>query len=113
MINFDEQKELQMHAITSSDSPDFISEFPDVFSAKEFDQLPAHCPWDHAIELTEGFKPSDCKIYPLSITEQAELQKFLNDNLETGRIRLSKSPMASPFFFIKKHDGSLRPVQDY
>src|SRR3990170_2117985 len=25
----------------------------------------------------------------------------------------SKSPMASPFFFIKKKDGSLRPVQDY
>ena len=22
--------------------PDFVSEFPDVFSAKEFDQLPAH-----------------------------------------------------------------------
>ena len=26
---------------------------------------------------------------------------------------MSKSPMASPFFFIKKKDGSLRPVQDY
>ena len=23
------------------------------------------------------------------------------------------SPMASPFFFVKKKDGSLRPVQDY
>ena len=113
MINFDDQKEFQMRAVINPEGPDFISEFPDVFSAKEFDQLPAHRPWDHAIELTEGFKPSDCKIYPLSATEQEELQKFLNDNLETGRIRLSKSPMASPFFFIKKHDGSLRPVQDY
>ncbi len=30
-----------------------------------------------------------------------------------GRIRPSKSPLAAPFFFIKKKDGSLRPVQDY
>jgi len=33
--------------------------------------------------------------------------------LKTGRIRPSKSPMASPFFFVKKKDGSLRPTQDY
>ncbi len=25
----------------------------------------------------------------------------------------SKSPFASPFFFVKKKDGTLRPVQDY
>ncbi|EGN91319.1 hypothetical protein SERLA73DRAFT_157576, partial [Serpula lacrymans var. lacrymans S7.3] len=41
------------------------------------------------------------------------LDEFLKENLETGRIRVSKSPYASPFFFIKKKDGSLRPVQDY
>ncbi len=33
--------------------------------------------------------------------------------METGRIRPSKSPFASPFFFVKKKDGTLRPVQDY
>ena len=37
----------------------------------------------------------------------------LDENLHTGRIRPSNSPMASTFFFIKKMDGSLRPVQDY
>jgi hypothetical protein len=42
-----------------------------------------------------------------------ELDRFLTENLETGRIRQSKSPMASPVFFIKKEDGSLRLVQDY
>jgi hypothetical protein len=30
-----------------------------------------------------------------------------------GYIRPSQSPFASPFFFIKKKDGKLRPVQDY
>jgi hypothetical protein len=45
--------------------------------------------------------------------EQSELDRFLTENLETGRIRQSKSPMASPVFFIKKKDGSLRLIQDY
>ena len=65
------------------------------------------------IELTPGFKPVDCKVYPLNPQEQKALDEFLEENLRTGRIRPSKSPMASPFFFIKKKDGSLRPVQDY
>ena len=33
--------------------------------------------------------------------------------MEKGYIRPSKSPYSSPFFFIKKKDGKLRPVQDY
>jgi len=45
--------------------------------------------------------------------EQKELNKFLNENLETGQICLSKSPMASPVFFIKKKDSTLWLVQDY
>lgn len=49
----------------------------------------------------------------MSRSEQVELNKFLDEHLSTGRIRPSKSPIASPFFFVKKKDGSLRPVQDY
>jgi len=49
----------------------------------------------------------------LAPTEQKELDKFLKENLETGQIRPSKSLMASPVFFIKKKDGTLRLVQDY
>jgi transposase InsO family protein len=52
-------------------------------------------------------------VYPLSPSEQKELDAFLKENLESGRIRPSKSPMASPVFFIKKKDGALRLVQDY
>ncbi len=52
-------------------------------------------------------------MYPLNRNEQEQLDKFLNENLESGRICPSKSPFASPFFFIKKQDGTLRPVQDY
>ena len=44
--------------------------------------------------------------------EQKELDQFLKENLETGWIRPSKSPMVSLVFFIKK-DGTLWLVQDY
>jgi len=65
------------------------------------------------IELIPGAQPKGCKVYPISVTEQSELDRFLTENLETGRIQQSKSPMASPVIFIKKKDGSLRLVQDY
>jgi len=48
----------------------------------------------------------------LAPTEQNELDQFLKENLETGRICPSKSLMASPVFFIKKKDGTLWLVQD-
>jgi hypothetical protein len=43
----------------------------------------------------------------LSVPEQAELDAFIKEHVETGRIRPSKSPWASPFFFVKKKDGKL------
>jgi hypothetical protein len=43
----------------------------------------------------------------LTPEEQVELDKFLKENLDKGYIKPSQSPMASPFFFIKKKDGKL------
>jgi len=84
-----------------------------VFAKEDFDILPEHRKWDHAIELTPRAEPKSSKVYPLSLLEQAELNAFLEENLRTGRIRPSKSPIAAPMFFIKKKDGSLCLVQDY
>jgi Reverse transcriptase (RNA-dependent DNA polymerase) len=52
-------------------------------------------------------------VYPLSLSEQKGLDTFIQENLESGRISPSKSPMASSVFFIKKKDGTLRLVQNY
>jgi len=93
--------------------PDCVREFESVFAKEDFDILPEHRQWDHAIKLIPGSEPKSSKVYPLSPVEQKELDVFLEENLRTGRIRLSKSPMAAPVFFIKKKDGSLRLVQDY
>jgi len=52
-------------------------------------------------------------VYPLSASEQKELDAFLKENLESGWIQPSKSPMAAPVFFVKKKDRKLHLVQDY
>jgi len=93
--------------------PDCAKGFELVFAKEDFDILPEHRQWDHAIELIPGSEPKSSKVYPLSLVEQKELDSFLEENLRTGRICPSKSPMAAPVFFIKKKDGSLRLVQDY
>jgi hypothetical protein len=85
-----------------------------VFSEEASQQFPEPRIWDHAIELKPG-TPSTIpgKIYPLSQLEQEELRKFVQEHQRKGYIRPLKSPYAAPFFFIKKKDGKLRPVQDY
>jgi len=93
--------------------PTYFMEFQSVFTKEDFDILPEHRKWDHAIELISRVEPKSSKVYPLSSLEQAELNAFLEENLHTRCIRPSKSPIAASVFFIKKKDGSLRLVQDY
>jgi len=102
----------ETHA-TTAPLPAYVVEFQSVFAKEDFDILPEHHKWDHTIELIPRAEPKSSKVYPLSPLEQAELDAFLEENLHTGRIRPSKSPIAAPVFFIKKKDGSLRLVQDY
>jgi len=85
-----------------------------VFSEEAAQRFPESRIWDHAIELKPG-APSTLprKIYALSQLELQELAKFVKEHLAKGYIRPSKSPYAAPFFFIKKKDGKLCPVQDY
>jgi len=93
--------------------PDCVKGFKSVFAKEDFDILPEHRQWDHAIELIPGLEPKSSKVYPLSLVEQKELDSFLEENLCTRQICPSKSPMAAPVFFIKKKDSSLQLVQDY
>jgi transposase InsO family protein len=93
--------------------PSEYHEFLDTFDEQKADRFPESRPWDHKIELKEGFQPKSFKTYNLTPEEQTELDKFLKDNLDKGYIRPSQSPMATPFFFVKKKDGKLRPCQDY
>jgi hypothetical protein len=78
-----------------------------------FDSLPEHHKWDHAIELEHEPSPGFHKVYPITLTEQTEMDTFLEEALATGRIQQSKSPLGALVFFIKKKDGKLCFIQDY
>ena len=93
--------------------PKEFHKFLDIFSEEKAARFPEPRPWDHKIEMKDTFVPKSFKTYNLTPEEQVELDKFLKENLEKGYIRPSQSPMASPFFFVGKKDGKLRPCQDY
>ena len=93
--------------------PPEYRDFRDVFDKAQTNQLPPSRSYDHAIELKSDFVPKNCKVYPLTLKEEETLDVFLQENLEKGFIQPSTSPQASPFFFVGKKDGTLRPIQDY
>ena len=90
-----------------------VLDFLDVFSEEKAARFPESRPWDHKIKLKDTFTPKSFKTYNLTPQEQIELDKFLKENLDKGYIWPSQSPMGSPFFFVNKKDGKLRPCQDY
>jgi hypothetical protein len=89
--------------------PTSLHAYADVFSKTAFDSLPERRKWDHAIELEREPSPRFRKVYLMTLTEQTEMDAFLEEALATGHIRQSKSPLGAPVFFIKKKDGKLRP----
>jgi hypothetical protein len=94
--------------------PTQYAQFTKVFSKEESHNFPPMCIWDHAIKLKPNAPATiPGKIYSLSQTEQEETHKFIKGHLKRGTIQPSKGPYAMPFFYIKKKDGKLRPIQDY
>jgi hypothetical protein len=93
--------------------PTSLHSYTNVFSETAFDSLPERHKWDHTIELEHEPSPGFHKVYPMTLTEQTEMDAFLEEALATGCTRQSKSPLGAPVFFIKKKDGKLRFVQDY
>ena len=78
----------------------------DVFK-EEVECFPESRPWDHAIETKPGFEPQVFKLYNLTPEEHEQQELFIKENLKKRYIQLSRSPMASPFFFVNKKDGKL------
>ena len=62
--------------------PEEYYEYLDIFSEEKAHHLPESQPWDHKIEMKEGFEPKSFKNYNLTLVEQLKLDKFLEENLE-------------------------------
>ena len=85
-----------------------------MFSKHESQRLPQHMIWDHAIELLPGAPTTlPGRLPPLTQSEIEEASKFVQEHLARNTIRPLWSPYTANFFFVKKKDRKLRPVQDY
>jgi hypothetical protein len=86
----------------------------DVFTEKEAIPLPPHRPWDHVVTLVPDAPPSiSYKVYPLSRGEEEFQEKYIKEQEDASLIRKSKSPYLTPVFYIRKKNGSYRPIFDY
>jgi len=94
--------------------PEWLHEYRNMFSKHKSEKMPLWKPCDHAIDFIEGAKlPKPAKVYLLSLAERNSLDTWIDEELRKGYIRPSTSSIAAPFFFVKKHNGSLQPVMDY
>ena len=99
---------------THVELPPVYKRYASVFNEEEAQRFPLSRAWDHAIDFKNGVPDAiDCKVYPMTCAEDEALDEFIDEQLAKGYIRPSISPYASSFFFIKKKDRKLRPVQDY
>ena len=106
-------------ASASTDDPD-LSQIPeeyhdyaDVFSKSKADTLAPHHLYDLKIDLEDGASPPIGPMYSLSQSELGTLREFIDEHINIGFIRPSKSPHGAPVLFIRKKDGSLRLCVDF
>lgn len=93
--------------------PTRYEQYSDIFQKKASERFPPSRSYDHSIDLKPDFIPSDCSVYSLTPKERIKHDEFIEENLRKGYIRQSNSPQVSPFFFVGKKDGDLRPCEDY
>jgi hypothetical protein len=78
----------------------------------ELPSLPPTREVDHAINLISNVKPISRSTYRFSFVVYEKLKKKLNDLLNKGYIKPSKSPWDAPMLFVKKKDGTSKRCVD-
>ena len=89
------------------------AEFADVFRTELPIGLPPCRNVEHRIELILGANPVARPPYRMSLKEENEVRKVVDEYLSKGLIRPSFSPFASPVLLVKKKDGSFQMCVDY
>src|SRR5947209_3949455 len=94
--------------------PEHYRQFLKLFAPQMAKELPKHRSYDHAIDLMPGTTPPWGPVYSMSEVELKALREFLDDMVQTGKIRPSKSPAGAPILFVPKPNGrGLRLCVDY
>ena len=94
-------------ATEQSTIPAEYEEFQHLFKQPEQIELLEYGPHDHKIPLTEGKEPTCTKIYAMSEKESKALKEYINEQLQKGTIRPSKSPAGHRVLFVPKKDSGL------
>ena len=88
-----------------------LDSFTDVFAEPK--GLPPHRRYDHAITLVENAQPANSRPYRYSPLQKDEIERQVQEMLESGVIEHSMSPYAAPVLLVKKKDGTWRFCVDY
>ena len=88
----------------------FLAATKSAFSQGDFD-IGCTDAIEHVID-TGDHPPVKSNPYPLRATERDEVMRQVNELLDKGIIRLSRSPYCSPVVCCKKKNGELRPCID-
>lgn len=76
--------------------------------------MPVYKMYNHLIDFIESASFLKlAKLYLLFFKVQNSIDKQINEKLHKCYIQPSKSPVADPFFVIKKYDSELRLYMDY
>jgi len=78
-----------------------------MFEKKNTNTLLEHCPYDYTIDLEKGRQFPFKSICSTSQDNLAALCEYIDENLEKGFIRHSKSLFGAPILFVKNKEGIL------
>lgn len=90
---------------------EILQQFAHVFSTPT--GLPPHRAVSHSIPLVAGARPVQIRPYRFAPELKNEIEKQIDEMLQSGVIRPSASSFASPLIMVKKKDQSWRPCVDY
>jgi len=88
-----------------------LNAYTDVF--QEPKGLPPHRAQDHSIPLQEGAQPVSVRPYRYPFYQKEEIEKIVQELLDSGVIRPSHNPFSSPVLLVRKLDGTWRMCMDY
>jgi hypothetical protein len=92
---------------------DLVMQYTSLFQSSLPKKLPPSRNADHKIELKDDSMPPSRAPYRLTNTELKEMQERLNELLNQGLIRPSKSPYGAPVLFVYKEGKKPRMCMDY
>ncbi|KAJ4773419.1 polyprotein [Rhynchospora pubera] len=87
-----------------------VEQYQDLF--QEPKELPPPRNHDHGIPIKEGSDPVNLRPHRYSHAQTEEIEKIVEELLNTSIIRPSSSPFSSPALLVKKKDGTWRMCID-